>query len=66
MLQNLAPDGCKIIINSSITKGIEWGEDDDDDFMLDEDKEKKGEKGGKDQIGKFKGRCYHRLGKLAT
>ena len=33
-------------------QGIEWGEDDDDDFELDEIKDKKlSEKGGKEQIG---------------
>ena len=35
-----------------ITVGIEWGEDDDDDFELDENKVKKlSEKGEKEQIG---------------
>ena len=46
----------KYIFNCLLLKGIEWGEDDDDDFELEENKEAKSrsEKTGKEQVGKIK------------
>ena len=46
----------KYVFNSLLLKGIEWGEDDDDDFELEENKEAKSrsEKTGKEQVGKIK------------
>ena len=43
-------------MNCLLLKGIEWGEDDDDDFELEENKEAKSrsEKTGKEQVGKIK------------
>ena len=47
----------EICFNCLLSKGIEWGEDDDDDFELEENKEAKlrSEKTGKEQVGKIKG-----------
>ena len=47
----------EICFNCLLSKGIEWGEDDDDDFELEENKEAKSrsEKVGKEQVGKIKG-----------
>ena len=44
------------VFNYLLQKGIEWGEDDDDDFELEENKEAKSrsEKAGKEQVGKIK------------
>ena len=44
------------MFNCLLLKGIEWGEDDDDDFELEENKEAKSrsEKTGKEQVGKIK------------
>ena len=46
----------EICYNCLLSKGIEWGEDDDDDFELEENKEAKSrsEKTGKEQVGKIK------------
>ena len=46
----------KYILNCLLLKGIEWGEDDDDDFEVEENKEAKSrsEKTGKEQVGKMK------------
>ena len=46
----------EICFNCLLSKGIEWGEDDDDDFELEENKEAKSrsEKTGKEQVGKIK------------
>ena len=43
-------------MNYLLLKGIEWGEDDDDDFELEENKEAKSrsEKTGKEQVGKIR------------
>ena len=45
------------VFDCLLQKGIEWGEDDDDDFELEENKEAKSrsEKAGKEQVGKIKG-----------
>ena len=46
----------KYFLNCLLQKGIEWGEDDDDDFELEENKEAKSrsEKTGKEQVGKIR------------
>ena len=46
----------EICFDCLLLKGIEWGEDDDDDFELEENKEAKSrsEKTGKEQVGKIK------------
>ena len=46
----------EICFNCLLSKGIEWGEDDDDDFELEENKEAKSrsEKTAKEQVGKIK------------
>ena len=46
----------KYFLNCLLLKGIEWGEDDDDDFELEENKEAKSrsEKTGKEQVGKIR------------